>query len=126
MTHHGPFRVSIAVAVGWGLRISRGCSARIERASRSSWCCSRSGCSSSRASGAADHLRLGRTPCGVHPRGDPVHKALAGVGWRAPEFERPLGAFVAFFVQIHSTHFAWRLINDASFLDWYREGKAAR
>lgn len=51
------------------------------------------------------------------------YKALAGVGWRSPEFERPLGAFVAFFVQIHSTLFAWRLTHDAAFLDWYRQGK---
>jgi membrane-associated protease RseP (regulator of RpoE activity) len=51
------------------------------------------------------------------------YQALSGVGWRNPAVERPLGAFVAFFVQIHSTLFAWRLINDPSFLDWYREGK---
>ena len=51
------------------------------------------------------------------------YKALAGVGWRAPEVERPLGAFAAFFVQIHSMLFAWRLTKDADFLAWYREGK---
>jgi hypothetical protein len=51
------------------------------------------------------------------------YKALAGVGWRSPEFERPLGAFIAFFVQIHSTLFAWRLTHDEAFLAWYREGK---
>lgn len=51
------------------------------------------------------------------------YKALAGVGWRNPTFERPLGAFVAFFVQIHSTLFAWRLRHDAEFLAWYRRGK---
>lgn len=51
------------------------------------------------------------------------YKALAGVGWKNPDFERPLGAFIAFFVQIHSTMFAWRLINDADFLALYREGK---
>jgi hypothetical protein len=51
------------------------------------------------------------------------YKALAGVGWKAPEIERPLGAFVAFFVQIHSMLFAWRLTRDAVFLDMYREGK---
>ena len=51
------------------------------------------------------------------------YKALAGVGWRNPTFERPLGAFMAFFVQIHSTLFAWRLGHDAEFLSWYREGK---
>lgn len=51
------------------------------------------------------------------------YKALSGTGWRSPEFERPLGAFIAFFVQIHSTLFAWRLTRDAEFLAWYREGK---
>ncbi len=51
------------------------------------------------------------------------YKALAGVGWRIPEVERPLGAFVAFFVQIHSMAFARRLMHDADFLAWYREGK---
>jgi hypothetical protein len=51
------------------------------------------------------------------------YKALSGSGWRAPTIERPLGAFVAFFVQIHSTLFAWRLLHDSAFLDWYREGK---
>lgn len=51
------------------------------------------------------------------------YKALAGVGWKSPEFERPLGAFVAFFVQIHSMLFAWRLMHDEAFLAWYREGK---
>ena len=51
------------------------------------------------------------------------YKALSGAGWRNPELERPLGAFIAFFVQIHSTLFAWRLTHDADFLAWYREGK---
>lgn len=51
------------------------------------------------------------------------YQALSGVGWRHPEVERPLGAFVAFFVQIHSMLFAWRLIRDPEFLAWYREGK---
>jgi len=51
------------------------------------------------------------------------YQALAGVGWRNPEVERPLGAFVAFFVQINSMHFAWRLIHDPEFLEWYKEGK---
>jgi hypothetical protein len=51
------------------------------------------------------------------------YQALAGVGWRMPEIERPLGAFVAFFVQIHSMAFAWRLMHDPDFLEWYREGK---
>jgi hypothetical protein len=51
------------------------------------------------------------------------YQALSGTGWKHPEFERPLGAFVAFFVQIHSTLFAWRLMHDVDFLAWYREGK---
>lgn len=51
------------------------------------------------------------------------YQALSGVGWRNPELERPLGAFVAFFVQIHSMAFALRLVSDRSFLSWYREGK---
>ncbi len=51
------------------------------------------------------------------------YQALSGTGWRSPDLERPLGAFVAFFVQIHSMAFALRLRSDASFLDWYRGGK---
>jgi hypothetical protein len=51
------------------------------------------------------------------------YQALAGVGWRIPEIERPLGAFVAFFVQIQTMSFAWRLMHDPDFLDWYRQGK---
>lgn len=51
------------------------------------------------------------------------YQALAGVGWRIPEIERPLGAFIAFFVQIHSMSFAWRLMHDPDFLEWYRQGK---
>jgi hypothetical protein len=51
------------------------------------------------------------------------YMALAGVGFRIPEIERPLGAFIAFFVQIHSVAFALRLRSDADFLSWYREGK---
>lgn len=49
--------------------------------------------------------------------------ALAGVGWRFPEFERPLGAFAAFFVQMETLRFAWRLRHDAAFLAEYGEGK---
>jgi hypothetical protein len=51
------------------------------------------------------------------------YKALAGVGWRNPELERPLGAFMAFFVQIHSTLWTWRLLNDDGVMDEYRRGK---
>lgn len=52
-----------------------------------------------------------------------LYRSLTGEGWKSPGVERPLGAFIAFFVQIHSAVFAWKLINDASFLDFYREGK---
>ncbi len=51
------------------------------------------------------------------------YQALAGVGLRSPEVERPLAAFAAFFVQIHSMLFAFRLTRDADFLAWYKEGK---
>jgi len=51
------------------------------------------------------------------------YMAISGVGWRNPDVERPLGAFVAFFVQIHSMMFALRLRNDPEFLSMYREGK---
>jgi hypothetical protein len=49
--------------------------------------------------------------------------ALAGIGWRLPEVERPLGAFVAFFVQMQTLRFAWRLRHDAAFLAEYGQGK---
>jgi hypothetical protein len=42
------------------------------------------------------------------------YKALSG---------KALEAFVAFFVQIHTMLFAWRLLHDGGFLQWYREGK---
>lgn len=51
------------------------------------------------------------------------YMALANVGWRIPEVERPLGAFVAFFVTINSIMFALRLRNDPDYLAWYGEGK---
>jgi hypothetical protein len=49
--------------------------------------------------------------------------ALTGIGWRIPEIERPLGAFAAFFVQMQTLRFAWRLRHDAAFLAEYGEGK---
>ena len=52
-----------------------------------------------------------------------VFMALSGVGWRIPELERPLGAFAAFFVQLQTLGFAWRLRHDAAFLAEYGEGK---
>ncbi|MDX1582550.1 MAG: hypothetical protein R3338_03030, partial [Thermoanaerobaculia bacterium] len=51
------------------------------------------------------------------------YMALSGQGWRVPEIERPLGAFVAFFVQIATMIFAWRLGHDPDFLAFYLEGK---
>jgi hypothetical protein len=52
-----------------------------------------------------------------------LYKSITGEGWRNPDLERPAAAFAAFFVQIHSTHFFWKLLHDPAFLDWYREGK---
>lgn len=52
-----------------------------------------------------------------------LYRALAGVGWRNPAVERPLGSGIAFFVVGNSLQFCWRLRNDAGFLAWYREGK---
>jgi hypothetical protein len=49
--------------------------------------------------------------------------ALAGAGWRIPEIERPLGAFAAFFVQLQTLRFAWRLRHDDAFLAEYVAGK---
>lgn len=49
--------------------------------------------------------------------------ALSGIGWRMPEVERPLGAFVAFFVAIHTMSFASRLRGDEAFLADYMRGK---
>jgi RNA polymerase subunit RPABC4/transcription elongation factor Spt4 len=51
------------------------------------------------------------------------YQALAGVGWRMPEIERPLGAFIAFFVQFNAMLFPWRLLHDPDFLAAYQEGK---
>jgi hypothetical protein len=51
------------------------------------------------------------------------YMALANVGFRQPDAERPLALFIAFFVSINSAHFAWRLRNDLDYLAWYREGK---
>ena len=51
------------------------------------------------------------------------YQALSGSGLRSRDFERPLAAFAAFFVQIHSMLFALKLQRDPAFLAWYREGK---
>jgi hypothetical protein len=52
-----------------------------------------------------------------------LYMTLANVGWKNPAIERPLGAFIAFYVQINSMAFALRLRNDPDFLEWYLEGK---
>lgn len=124
ITHHGPFRVSIVVAVacgfaylGWLFRENRKSAALVAVIGAawlmiviSPW---RRGLAFSAAGHLAEFILAGIL----------FYKALAGVGWRNPAFERPLGAFMAFFVQIHSTLFAWRLRHDAEYLAWYREGK---
>lgn len=51
------------------------------------------------------------------------YMALSGHGFKIPEIERPLGAFAAFFVQIATMIFAWRLGHDPDFLSFYLEGK---
>ncbi len=51
------------------------------------------------------------------------YMALANVGFRIPEIERPLASFAAFFVVIHSLAFFYNLRNDADFLTWYLAGK---
>lgn len=51
------------------------------------------------------------------------YKALTGSGLRNPEVERPVAAFIALFVQLHSFLFALRLTRDAELLARYREGK---
>jgi hypothetical protein len=52
-----------------------------------------------------------------------LYKALSGAGLRAPEWERPIAAFVAFFVQIQTMLFTWKLISDSAFLAEYGQGK---
>jgi hypothetical protein len=69
------------------------------------------------AFGAAGHL----SECIL--AGILFYQALSGVGWRIPELERPLGAFIAFFVQINMIFFCRKLMHDPDFLAWYREGK---
>jgi hypothetical protein len=49
--------------------------------------------------------------------------ALSGRGWRRPEVERPLGAFLSLFVALHTLAFASRLRDDAAFLADYMGGK---
>lgn len=124
LTHHGQFRLSIAIAIGCGfaylgylLRENRKALGIIGALFlvwlfliTREW---RRELTFASAGHLAEFILAGIL----------FYKALAGVGWKNPDFERPLGAFVAFFVQIHSTLFAWRLIKDAAFMSWYREGK---
>ncbi|MFP5246403.1 MAG: hypothetical protein ACLGH0_06880, partial [Thermoanaerobaculia bacterium] len=124
LTHHGAFRMSIALAVaagfaylGWLFRENKK-SVAIIAALFLVWLLFvtrewRRELAFASAGHLAEFILAGIL----------FYKALAGVGWRNPDLERPLGAFVAFFVQIHSTLFAWRLTHDTAFLDWYREGK---
>jgi len=124
MTHHGPFRLSIAVAVacgfaslGWLFRENKKSLAIVAALSAFWLCFVTAELRREIAFASAGHL-VEFILAGIF-----FYKALAGVGWRAPALERPIGAFVAFFVQIHSTHFAWRLIHDPGYLAWYRRGK---
>lgn len=124
LTHHGEFRLSIAVAIaigfgylGWVCRENKKTAAIVGAVFlvwlffvTREW-------RRELAFASAGHLSE------FVLAGILFYQALAGVGWRSPEIERPLGAFVAFFVQIHSMLFAWRLMHDATFLEWYREGK---
>jgi hypothetical protein len=51
------------------------------------------------------------------------YRALTGSGLRLA-VEKPLSAFIAFFVQINLMGFCWKLMHDADFLSWYLGGKA--
>ena len=52
-----------------------------------------------------------------------LYMAIAGVGWRMPEVERPLGAFVAFFLEITMIRFCLDLMRNEDFLESYKQGK---
>jgi hypothetical protein len=124
ITHTGQFRLSIAVAVGlgfawlgWHFRENRKAIAVIGGAAlvwlffvTAEW---RRETAFAAAGHAGEFILAGIF----------FYQALSGIGLRAPEIERPAAAFAAFFVQIHSMLFAWRLTRDADFLAWYREGK---
>lgn len=123
-THRGEFRVSLAIAIAigiaylvWLYRGHRGIAAGIAIAGlvwlffvTAEW-------RRELLIGVAGHLAE------FILAGVMFWKALTGHGWKNPDLERPLGAFIAFFVQIHSMLFARRLLRDAEFLAWYREGK---
>lgn len=123
-THQGPFRLSVAVAIGgafvWGMwlfRENRGAFTAIALLF---------------AMWLVIVVREWRREIVFAAAGHVAelvlaaiffYRALAGVGWRSPELERPAGAFVAFFVYFNSVSFAWKLTHDSVFLDLYREGK---
>jgi len=52
-----------------------------------------------------------------------LYMALAGIGWRIPELERPLGAFIAFFIQFNMIYFCLDLMHDQDVLEVYKQGK---
>ena len=52
-----------------------------------------------------------------------LYMAIAGIGWRIPEIERPLGAFLAFFIEINMIRFCLNLMHDQDFLEVYKQGK---
>ena len=52
-----------------------------------------------------------------------LYMSLAGIGWRVPEVERPLGAFVAFFIEINMILFCLDLMHNQEFLETYKQGK---
>ena len=52
-----------------------------------------------------------------------LYMALANIGWRMPAVERPLGAFLAFFIEINMIRFCLALMHDQDFLETYRQGK---
>lgn len=124
LTHYGEFHVSIAIAIGaafawlaWTFRQNRK-ALTLVLSFFAVWLIAVTGeWRRELVMASAGHLSE------FILAGIMFYKALSGVGLKAPEFERPVAAFVAFFVQIHSMMFALRLIRDADFLSWYREGK---
>lgn len=124
ITHYGEFHVSIAIAVGavfawlaWTFRLNRKALTLI-LIIFAAWLIVVTGeWRRELVAASAGHLAE------FILAGIMLYKALSGVGLRAPEVERPVAAFVAFFVQIHSMFFALKLSRDADFLAWYREGK---
>lgn len=52
-----------------------------------------------------------------------LYMSLAGIGWRIPEIERPLGAIIAFYTEFHVWTFLIQLTRSQEFLAHYKEGK---